>query len=273
MSKKKGPVVARTKVELRGALCELVERLVSACAAFDAGKHHFAQDAAVHLANLLYGNDKAHAGALLQQLGIRENRFADTAWPMARGARIPQCCLAALQVNTEAREGAYLPMLSHVPEVRWVRFVDWWSAQVVIDLKGRTYSRMELVMEVRDSEGSHVDGELTEKYADFKRGSYLGWTLKDGDEMRPIAAPHYACIRQIGHEALLTLQQIAPDAFSSDYSFSAQPLAGVPGFSVGAGQLVVPTGYEGDSMGLMIHQPGSSLRLTVGASPSHLNAA
>jgi hypothetical protein len=110
--------------------------------------------------------------------------------------------------------------------MRKTTFSDWWTRPVVKDIKGRSFSRMDLVKEVRDTDGGgHLDPRLSESYADFKNGKYMGWLLKTAIGFDPVQHPHLVCIRQIAHETLLTLQDLVPRAFDSNpYDYPTDPV-------------------------------------------------
>jgi hypothetical protein len=91
--------------------------------------------------------------------------------------------------------------------------------QVVKDNKGRFFNRRELVLNIADTDGgAHVDPGLDAAYADLSRNNSLGWNIVEGDVQRPFPPPTMACIRQIAHEVLKTLQRKAGDHVAFDYA-------------------------------------------------------
>ncbi len=80
-------------------------------------------------------------------------------------------------------------------------------------------SRSDLILNVADSDGgAHVDPDLDEAYMDLSRHNSLGWILKEGDVTRPFPAPVMACVRQIGHEVLVTLREKAASESGTTYA-------------------------------------------------------
>jgi len=222
--------IKKSRAELLGDLAEQIDHLVTYCAAYDHGKLSMAKPISVALAILLYG-DRGKSLSLLHQLGLRQRRFLDTAPPLPGKSTTPLCQLAGILVEEQKQTASYVPLLSDVPNPPVKsEFSEWWTKPVVRDLRGRTFSRLELVQEVRDADGgAHLDAELGETYADFKSGRYMGWRIEVDEKKSPIPHPHLACMRQIAHETLLTLQDAAPEQCNAEYVFDANPLANRPG--------------------------------------------
>lgn len=125
------------------------------------------------------------------------------------------------------------PLSSFGAEIRR-RFDQWWNCEVVRDLKGLTFCRRELILDIANTDGgAHVDPGLEERYLEFSRKNSLGWNFSaNGKDWQAIPSPHLACMRQISHEVLITLQRTAPWAFIAPYTFS-DPLAGKDGDAIG----------------------------------------
>ncbi|XXQ53866.1 hypothetical protein ACA040_002548 [Xenophilus aerolatus] len=260
MSKKNAPTFKRSKEELLGELAEQIRLLVDYCAAFDAGRTHFAKPISTTLQILLYGT-QGRSLCLLHQLGLRQERFYDTAPPLSEGLS-PQCQLAAIHVDTANMRGSYVPMLSGTGRSELVAFSDWWNTPVVRDAKARTFSRLEIVKTLRDQDGgAHLDGELLESFADFKSGAYSGWKLRHKGELKAIAHPHLACIRQIAHETILSIERLAPQSVQAAYSFPIEPSYDHPYLELFD---VAVSGVDADEWRAMI-QIGADLELVARA--------
>ena len=242
MSRPKRQTVKKTKVELLEDLVEQIELLVAYCQAFDEGRTSMAKPISAALKILLYG-DQGKSLALLHQLGLRQKKFANTARPFPLNSRFPQCQLAGIHIQEDS-QARYVPLLSDIPHaIEKTDFVDWWTAPVIRDLRNRTFSRLDIVKEVRDTDGGgHLDAELGVTYSDFKSGRYMGWKLKTDGGLVPIPHPHLACLRQIAHETLLTLQEIAADQFLASYVFPAKPMEGVSGVFLFGAQVIGTAG-------------------------------
>lgn len=213
------PLLKKSKQQLLDSLAEHVSLLMDYCTAFDAGKQHYAKPMSASLQMLLYGV-KGNSLCLLHQLGMRAERFFDTAPALPPSGYLGQCQLAAIRVDMDNLSAHYIPMLSTTDRKELVPFSAWWNTPVVRDVKGRTFSRLEIVKEVRDKDGgAHVDGDLVEAYADFASGRYSGWQIRHDGEAKPIPNPHLACVRQIAHETLLSLERFTPQSFQNAYAY------------------------------------------------------
>jgi hypothetical protein len=193
---------------------------------------------------LLYG-DKGKSLALLHQLELRKRKFINTAPFFSTESKFAQCQLAGIHVGDD-NQVRYVSFLSNTPyPITKLDFVEWWNTPIVRDMRGRTFSRLQLVQEVRDTDGGgHLDSDLNESYFDFKSGSYMGWKQKTETGLVPIPHPHLACLRQIAHETLLTLKEIAPYQFKSEYIFPANPMKGCPGVVLFDAQAIVESGEQ-----------------------------
>ena len=78
---------------------------------------------------------------------------------------------------------------------------------IFIDEQQRKISRRYLVLTAANQDGgAHVDPELDEIYADLTRNNSLGWIKADVGGEGPVSGPERATIRQIAHEALLSIK-------------------------------------------------------------------
>lgn len=227
MAKPPRNIVKKSKSDLLDDLAEQIELLVSYCQLFDNGTISMAKPMSAALKVLLYGA-QGNSLSLLHQLGLRQRRFVDTSPGIKERSSFPQCQLAAILVDDVAGNATYVPMLSSVPgKLDRSEFAIWWNAAVVRDSRGHTFSRMSIVQEVRDTDGgAHLDQGLEENYLHFKSGRYMGWQLRKDGNLTKIPHPHSACIRQIAHETLLSLQEIASTEFRSEYHFASEPFLG-----------------------------------------------
>lgn len=206
--------VARPKGEIERELREQVELMQHACKSFDSGLEAIGKHIALSLRVLLH--HRGNSQALLEQLGLRNGHFCDTAGAMSQRNLLTECNLVLLQLSEAGAR--YLPLVSAgeppVPP-RLVPFAEWWNEPVLKDTKGRFLSRRELVGNVADTDGgAHVDPELEEAYMDLSRNNSLGWVFQRNDIAEPLKGrPELACMRQIAHEVLLTLRRRHPKAF------------------------------------------------------------
>ena len=74
-----------------------------------------------------------------------------------------------------------------------------------MDGLGKRFSRMDLVMNVADKDGgAHVDPDLVDTYMDLTRGNSIGYEY-GGQNIPFVGRPVLACMRQIAHELIATL--------------------------------------------------------------------
>lgn len=203
----KTPRVKRTKTDLMVELSDQIRLLIHACDSFDAGLNAIGKHIALSLRVLLHQHGQSHA--LLQQLDLRSKRFLDTAGPLNPNNLLTDCPLCLMGVG--GGRDRYLPLCARgggpLGE-RWIPFEEWWNNPVVKDNKGRRFNRRELILNVANTDGgAHVDPALDEAYADLSRNNSLGWIIAEGDVQRPFPPPTMACIRQIAHEVLRTLER------------------------------------------------------------------
>ena len=77
-------------------------------------------------------------------------------------------------------------------------------------------------------------------YSDFKSGRYMGWKVRQGNSLNAIPHPHLACLRQIAHEALLTLEECAAEQFKTKYVYPEKPIDDKPGVLLFGNQVEGP---------------------------------
>lgn len=98
-------------------------------------------------------------------------------------------------------------------------FTTWWEEVVIQDMNREVLTRKEVVLAMANKDGgSHIDPELTAKYADITRFNSMGLEIK-ARNMEESKAPDNdvaaATVRQIAHEVLLSLQDAFSEMFPS----------------------------------------------------------
>lgn len=199
-------------------LADQVALLIHACHSFDSGLEPIGKHLAVSLRVLLHQHGQSHA--LLQQLDLRSKSFLDSAPPLNPRNLLTDCPLCAMRVGPGQNRYVPLCLAGGTPHGdRWTRFEEWWNRPVVKDKEGRHFNRRELILNVANTDGgAHVDPTLDAAYADLSRNNSLGWTFVDGDIQGPFPASTMACIRQIAHEVLKTLQRRGVQRLKVDYA-------------------------------------------------------
>ncbi len=191
--------------------------LQHACDSYDKGLDSIGKHISLSLRVLLHHWRQSRS--LLEQLGLRNKRFFDSAGPLNPNNLLTECNLVGLQVST-ADGGKYLAtvQMGELPIAPQKKpFAEWWNDPVLKDDKGRFFSRRELVENVANTDGgAHVDPDLEKAYMDLSRNNSLGWIFSDGNIEQALSGrPELACMRQIAHEVLLTLKEHAPEYFSA----------------------------------------------------------
>jgi hypothetical protein len=213
--------IALNQTELRHALRERLDILLNHTAAFDKRAIHFGKEIAADLQILLWES--------LRYLGrLNQMEFYDSSRPFRPDNVFPHHGLVAVG------RGCVFPAFDDgAPNPRPFKSWRTWSKAIVMSsLDGPTFSRLRLVKDYRNLEGSHEDRELPPEYHSLTRGIRLGYEFtKDeglGLPFRPDGVPPAvtpsdallpnplpAAVRQIAHELLVSLATSDPDAFAS----------------------------------------------------------
>jgi hypothetical protein len=196
----------RSREDLLQGFQEQITLLEHECAAFDGGFVPVAKRMAVGVRVLLHQTRRSKS--LLQQLGLRDKAFLDTAGPVDPRNLLTENRLCMIAVGDGAR---YLPILSEGPGRRGrTPFERWWNSAVIRDHSRTSLSRRELVLHVADTDdGAHADAGPDPSYMALSRHDSLAWAFPDGTDARPLPSPVPASIRQVVHEVLVVLREKA----------------------------------------------------------------
>lgn len=203
--------IQRSPSELFEELGEQLQLLKAACRSYDSGLEASGKHIAVSLRLLLHNTSKSHS--LLGQLGLLDKELLDSAGPLSPSNLLSECNLVLLAKSKSG--GRYAPLVfagdSPLP-MRKVSFTVWWTEPILKDNSGRKFSRRDLVQHVADTDGgAHVDPGLDEAYLAFSRANSLGWVFEgSGINEAFKGRPELACMRQIAHEVLTTLEEVMP---------------------------------------------------------------
>lgn len=195
----------RTREEALSSLKRQIHFIRKSCAEFDRGDVNEATRIANHVAMIVH--DSNHSTSLLTQLGKKEIPFIDTSTPDTPGNLMPYTGLYYTFMGVGVVD--YKPHLDDGPfPPRKVDFNEWWNNLIFNNKKEWTYSRKDIVLFVRDTDGgAHVDPDLEKTYAKLIREKSFGWTITvNGVKSKPKTGPDQASLRQIAHEILLTLK-------------------------------------------------------------------
>lgn len=209
--------VKRPKADIISELNDQIALLLHACESFDSGLQPIGKHIALSLRVLLHHHGQSKA--LLEQLGLRNKRYLDTAGDINPNNLASSCNLCVMRMG-DGRD-QYLPSCSvgggPTPE-RWMPFAEWWNHNVIRDKQRRYFNRRQIILNVANTDGgAHVDSTLDEQYMDLSRNNSLGWIISKGDVETPFPPPTMGCVRQIAHEVLETLKKKAANVVKFEY--------------------------------------------------------
>jgi hypothetical protein len=200
--------IPRTVSDIEQELIIQLQFLRRDCAEYDIGFESAAKRIALALRVLLY--HRGQSRALLQQLGLRDDEFLDTAGPLKPENYAPDFKLLAIEMSGQTVR--FLPLVAVREDTRGERmtaFHEWWTEPVLKDSKGNHFSRSDLVLHVADTDGgAHVDPDFPATYMALSRQNSIGGTFQKAGVAVPIEGkPELGYMRQIAHEVLSTIHR------------------------------------------------------------------
>ena len=204
--------IARSKDDLEQELKDQMSLLKNSCDSYDSGLEAIGKHIALILRVLFHHHGQSRS--LLEQLGLRDNDFFDSAGPLNPNNLLSEMPLVIMRMNNEGAKYLAACQAGGSPfKPKLIKFTDRWSEPVIKDQKGRKFCRRELIQHVADTDGgAHVDPDLEEAYMDLSRNNSLGWVFSKGNIKEKFKGkPELACVRQIAHETLLSLERLAPE--------------------------------------------------------------
>jgi len=194
--------ISQSQDDLEAHLADHIQFLRDSGDAFDSGKTGEAKRLAVSLRVLFHDTRSSHS--LLGQLGRLGGQFLSTASPLNGSEVHGHVGLATIILSDRGAE--YVASLDDVPHKRWMPFAKWWTEPVFVDDRKTPFSRRDLVLAIANQDGgAHVDPSLDEAYTRLSRQNSLGWVYSGGTVETPLSGADKAAVRQIAHEALITL--------------------------------------------------------------------
>ena len=195
--------------------------MLLACRSYDSGVEASGKHISLSLRVLLHQHGTSRA--LLEQLGLRNGRFLDSAGAVNPRNLLTECNLIVLRATTAG--GRYIPLVAagEPPQPpQKIPFAEWWNEPILRDNTRNTFCRRELVLHVANTDGgAHVDPELDAAYAGLSRANSLAWVFSSENVTKAFEGrPELACMRQIADELITTLRHVAPQYFGD-----AQPSA------------------------------------------------
>jgi len=218
--------IRRIKVpiaELKNQLKDQIGFLISSCDLFDQGMKQEAKRIAALLRILFH--DTRMSKSLLGQLGLESIRYVNTAEPYDPANLVSHVGLVSFKFDCPSGRRAWIVPKGDpkkLPAKAMLSFPKWWNMIVIVakgNKKNIAFSRRELVLYVANTDGgSHVDDALDEKYMALSRWNAIGIVTIQDEIEKPIDNPVLACIRQIAHEVLRTLQNENTACFEKPYT-------------------------------------------------------
>jgi hypothetical protein len=215
--------VKQSKKDLELQLRQQISFLISSCQAYDVGKYHEAKRIASIIRTLFHRTKTCKP--LIGQLQLNSINWIDTAQPYDPKNLVSHLGLTGFKMMSGRLpsiipKGA-LPKESEGKKYNTLEFNQWWTKPVVVALGGnekRYFSRQNLVLNVAETDGgAHVDEGLEEIYNELSRKNGLGvYAIVNGNKY-PLLYPELPCLRQIGHEVLITLKKNLSHLFDETY--------------------------------------------------------
>ena len=214
----------QTSQELLAHLRDQIRFIVESAVSYDSGFEGEARRLAVAIRILVH--DTTRSSALLAQLGKMKTLFYDSASEFDPENLLPSNCLTMVKMGRQEGEqetsAEYVAPLERLSPARSstkrVGFERWWRRSIMYrDREGAEFTRRDLVLKVADQDGgAHVDSALDGSYANLSRFNTLGWKLVVHGEPKDFKDnPVPPSIRQIAHEVLKTLRNVAGEVFPS----------------------------------------------------------
>lgn len=216
--------IKQSKKDLEQQLKHQIGFLIASCQSYDLGKYPEAKRIATILRTLFHRNRTCNP--LLGQVQLKNIHWFNSAAPFDPKNLVSHIGLTSIRF-TSGRLPCLIPKgaKEKEPERReypTLDFSQWWSRPVVVAVAGaviRYFSRQNLVLNVAETDGgTHVDEGLDEIYNELSRQNGLGLNAIVNGKKYPLLYPELPCLRQIGHEVLLTLKKKSPHLFEETYA-------------------------------------------------------
>jgi hypothetical protein len=212
-------------------LKEQIEFILQACEQYDNGKFVSAKLLATYIRNLVH-NTELSTSLLVHLQKQNTMKFYNTVDAPKNavfflGMVIIADVLKVVNAQSTSYETIFLPAFK--PKIlhskKWIDFNTWWNQKIIVSDR-LTFTRAEMIKFMANQDGgAHVDEKVTEKYYKIVKATetMLYTTQKPLSEDpyqvgEPIKYLHYAVVRQIAHELILSL--IKEFQIAVDYHFS-----------------------------------------------------
>jgi len=199
----------QTKEDLKNQLDDQLNLLQVLADSYDRGNEIVSKSIATSIRVLVHDTDNSHS--LLSLLGIKEQKFTDTAIPLTvclERLTGSYCALAGLVVGGRNK---YIPNYDDTSS-RSISFTEYWEGVIFVDKDHNTFSRKDIVLSLANQDGgAHVDPKMDINYKKLAKENSLGWKKSiNGRSWVDVNGSVSAAIRQIGHEILRTIKADYP---------------------------------------------------------------
>jgi hypothetical protein len=196
--------IPRTEVELKIDLSEQLKFLETSANLYDQGSESEAKRMAIALRILLYDHDRCNSKSLLGQLGLKNNKFLDTA--IENTSNVPTAHCALVHILFAGKKTQYVALLDDMPG-KMTDCDSWWKGVIFEDNEGNKISRRDIILTMADQDGgAHVDPCINRYYSRLKNGQSLGHAYSNGSGWSNMQGAELASVRQITHEVLKSLK-------------------------------------------------------------------
>lgn len=200
------------------SLLETLEILIDICEQYDNGKYKQAKMLAVNIRTLVH--QTGSSTSLLTHLERQEtmkfyntvNRIKNAVYYLGMGMPAQMRSLNVVSINRV--ENTFVPIFkpAQLFSPKWLSFEEWWCQTIIVSSEA-SFTRKEIVLTMVNKDGGgHYDKKVEEKYYNLAKGitSMLYATnasIEDDPHVQgePYLNLHYALVRQISHELILSI--------------------------------------------------------------------
>ncbi|MDP3608068.1 MAG: hypothetical protein Q8R74_03240 [Methylophilus sp.] len=210
--------ISRSQDDLKKLLQDNISNLIDSCISFDHGDRAKGQVIAMLLRTLLHhAVPKSTSYSLLEQMSLRTGNWYAMEAPVHVMQDIDTCTITYWNFGSGGVSAE--PNFNMFQNITKKDFKLWWNDPVANSQIHGSYSRQDFVTAVANQDGAHIAPKIFQKYAALKDGTFVSNIQATvGGVQSHIPDLHYAGVRQIAHELLITLIESCPDAFKKQYS-------------------------------------------------------
>lgn len=215
--KQKPGEIDREEHDYTESLTEQLDFLVNNCKMYDQGKYNYAKQIALNIRVIIF--DSYSSTSVLTHLGKKESmQFCSTA-PFPKKAVYFNELTTTIDRFNESNtiEHTFIPILNANKEhgKKWVDFETWFKQKILVS-NPDSFTREDMLRYMANQDGGgHIDAYIQEKYYKISKGiESMLYTapvpLEEGNPFylgKPYLNLHFAVIRQIAHELILSIRK------------------------------------------------------------------